>query len=32
MIDFKSPIPLEIDTEGCFVKYNFPRELQIAAG
>ena len=40
MIDFKSEVPLEVDDpdnaatnpQGCFVKYNFPRELQVSAG
>lgn len=32
MVDFKSEIPFEIDAGGCFIKYNFPKELQISAG
>ena len=27
MIEFDSHVPLEIDTDGCYIKYNFPREL-----
>lgn len=27
MIEFDSQVPLEIDTDGCYIKYNFPREL-----
>ena len=32
MVDFKSEIPLEIGGNGCYIKYNFPKELQISTG
>jgi hypothetical protein len=32
MVKFKSEIPLEIGAGGCYIKYTFPKELQISTG